>query len=143
MSFSTIIRNARDDEYQTVGRLHAAAFATDPMIQLMCSQVDPDTLLQWRSGKSNVVTENDTVIVMERIDSSEIIGFASYRLYSRANPPKPKALESHPKGFNVKEYDKQGIPKLSWLQGLTEKYGEVLCTYCIIHFVVSLPFSYR
>lgn len=75
MSFPTIIRNARDDESETLGRLHPAAFATDPMIQLMCSQVDPDVLLQWRSSKASVKTGNDTVDVIERIDIKQIIGF--------------------------------------------------------------------
>ncbi|KAJ9102069.1 hypothetical protein QFC20_005078 [Naganishia adeliensis] len=126
MSFPTIIRNARDDESETLGHLHAAAFATDPMIQLMCSQVDLDVLLQWRSSEASVKTGNDTVDDIERINIKQIIGFISYTKYSRADPPLPKIAEQYPKGFNVKEFDKQGIPKLSWLRGLTEKYDESL-----------------
>lgn len=130
-----MIRNARDDEYESLGRLHAATFASDPMIQLLCSQVDPDVLLQWGwidGAKASVANGDDTVLVIERTDTSEVIGLATYRKHSRTSQSK-YSTDDFPKGYNVAEFDKKEKPIFDWIRGLTETYGEVLCVYRATH----------
>jgi hypothetical protein len=127
----TIIRNARDDEYESLGRLNAAAFASDPMVQLLCSQVDPDVMLQWGwidGAKSSVAKGDDTVLVIERIDTNEVIGLASYRKQTRANQSE-YSTDDFPKGYNIAEFDKKERRAFNWIRGLTETYGEVLRVY--------------
>lgn len=126
----TIIRNAKDDEYGSLGRFHASAFASDPMIQLISSKVDPEEKVQriWiRGAKTAIAKGHDTMLVTERTDSAEIIGLAWYTKVNQDNPPTyPKTFA---KGLNVVEYEKKEKRVYEWEQGLLSKYGEYLCMY--------------
>lgn len=137
-AFPIIFRHAKDDEYETIGRLHDAAFAPDPMIQLVWSGVDPDVELQWQwldGVKAQVAKGDESVIVMERTDTGELVGSCWYRRYSRAKPPRyPDAL---PEGVNVLEFDKMERSTVAWLGSLTDKYGEFLCAYLYLSCVVE------
>lgn len=133
-AFPTIIRNIRDDEYETIGRLHAEAMVPDAMIQLIWGEVDPEDKFQWLwidGAKDRGAKGDSTVIVMERTDTSEIIGVAWTRKYTLADPPTyPDAI---PKGINIKEFDTKEKPALAWLQGLAE-FGPFLCKFlCSYH----------
>lgn len=123
------IRNARDDEYKTLGRLHATAFANDPMYNLFWSSVDPDVVLSWvwdERATAGVAKGDDIVLVIEHTNTN-IIGLAWYKKYSWAN--QPRLPEQVPDGFNLSEYRKKEVPMQKWLRGLVEQYGEFLCTY--------------
>jgi hypothetical protein len=127
-TFPTIIRNARDDEYETLGRIHAAATGADPLIKLICSQVDPDVLLQWNwidGAKASVASGDATVLVLERADTKEVIGLASHTVFSPAKPPGyPTSL---PEGYNIAVDEETEKPAIAWARGLIETYGQVLC----------------
>lgn len=128
--FPFTIRNARDDEYETLGRLHVAALLPDPMIQLFWSQVDPDALLQWAwidGAKADVAKGNAFVAVIERTDTKEVMGVTWYEVYSRDNLPKP--VEHFPPGLGVAAFQTVEAPRLKWFQDLTERYGKFLCMY--------------
>ncbi|KAJ9102061.1 hypothetical protein QFC20_005069 [Naganishia adeliensis] len=71
-----------------------------------------------------VIAGHDTVLVIERSDTGEVIGFTKYRRYSKAYPPTmPK---SFPMGFNEEENAKLAIPGLEWQKTILEQYGEFL-----------------
>jgi hypothetical protein len=129
-TFPTIIRNSRDDDFETAGRLDAAAVASDAMIQLLTSEVSPNDMLQWAwidGAKASVAKGDLTVLVLERTDTQEMIGIASYTTFNRARQPQPS--KDFPKGYNVADYNNKELPAITWARSLTEKYGEVLCTY--------------
>lgn len=123
------IRNAREDEYAIIGRIHAEAVGSDPLVQLLSSQVDQDVLLQWswiEGAKASATRGDATVLVLERVDTNELVGLASYTVYDRAKQPQnPK---SYPEGFNVAVSEERETPVMAWVRELTEKYAEVLCT---------------
>lgn len=125
---TVIIRDARDDDYENIGRLHYAAFDPDPMIKLVWSQVDPDVALQWiwiDGAKAQVETAGEKVVVLERTDTKEVVGACWYRKYSSVKPP--QYPDSLPKGLNVAEFDKMEKRVVLWLQTLVEQYGEFIC----------------
>lgn len=75
----TTIRIAKDHEFETIGRLHASAFADDTMYNILFHKVDASTTLKfdWIDGaKAGVEKGYDTVLVLERTDSGEILGEA-------------------------------------------------------------------
>lgn len=124
------IRGAKDSEFETIGRIHAAAFAKDPMYNLFWSTVDPSIVLQWVWGaraSASVEKGNDTVLVMERDDTKEIVGMGWYKTYSLDNPPTFVDLVP-PAGFNLQEYTKKEVPMQKWLRELTDTYKEFLCS---------------
>lgn len=103
------------------------------MYNLFWSTVDPDVVLQWVWGaraKASVDKGTDTVLVMVRDDTKEIVGLAWYKKYSRVNPPKFVDLV-FPEGFNLAAYKEKEGPMQKWLRELTEKFGEFLCQYGI------------
>lgn len=127
----TLIRSAKPSQYETLGRLHASAFSQNPMYNLFWSAVDPSVVLDWVWGaraKASVEKGSDTVLVMQRVNSEEIVGVTWYKTYSRVDPPKFLDL-AVPEGFNLEEYTKKEIPMQDWLRGLTDEYGEFPCTY--------------
>jgi GNAT superfamily N-acetyltransferase len=126
--FPIIIRNARDDEYETLGRIHAEATGADPFIKLICSQVDPDALLQWNwidGAKASVAGGNTTVLALERADTKELIGLAAHTVLSSAKPPGYPT--SFPKGYNIAVAEETEKPAIAWERGLIDTYGQVLC----------------
>jgi ribosomal protein S18 acetylase RimI-like enzyme len=135
--FPTTIRNIRDDEYETIGRLHAEAVVPDAMIQLIWAKVDPKDKFQWlwiEGAKAGVAKGNSAVIVMERSDTNEIIGVAWTRTYTLADPP--AYPDAFPQGFNIKEFDAKEKPALAWLRGLAE-FGSFLCKLLRLHHLWS------
>lgn len=126
--FPITIRNAKDNEYETLGRIHAAATGPDPMIKLICSQVDPDAMLQWNwidGAKASVASGNATVLTLERTDTKELIGLASHTVFSPAKPPRYPT--SFPEGYNIAVDEETEKPAIAWARGLIETYGQVLC----------------
>lgn len=128
-TFPTIIRTARDEDYESIGRIYTAAFLDDPMTQLLSSQVDGEDLFNWiwiNGAKAEVAKGVSNVFVVERTDMKEVIGLAWIKKYSRTDPPKHETEDSFPKGFNITEWYKKENPGLEWLHSLVEKYGEFL-----------------
>lgn len=129
-TFPTIIRNARDEDYESIGRVYTAAFLDDPMDQHLSSQVDGEELFNWiwiEGAKVEVAKGVSNVLVVERTETKEVIGLAWLKKYSRANPPKHG--DSFPKGFNIMECYKKENPAQEWLHSLIEKYEEFLGKY--------------
>lgn len=131
ITFPTHIRSVRDDEYEAVGHLHAAAVQSDPMLQLIYANVDPDEDLQaalWMDeAKATVAKGDGTVVVMERTDTNEIIGLAWWRKFSDADPP--LYPDTFPKGTNITEFESKERPVTTWLEGLVKKHREFLCKH--------------
>jgi hypothetical protein len=125
------IRNARDDEYEIIGRIHAEAVGSNPLVHLLSSQVSPDVLLQWNwidGAKASVARGDATVLVLERVDTNELMGLASYTVFDRRRQPQnPK---NYPEGFNVAVSEERERPVMAWVREITEKYAEIVCA-CI------------
>jgi hypothetical protein len=101
------------------------------MYNLFWSTVEPSVVLDWVWGaraKANVERGTDTVLVMQRDETGEIVGVAWYKKYSQIDPPTFVELVV-PEGFNLEEYTKKEIPMQKWLRGITDTYGEFLCTF--------------
>lgn len=87
------VRKAKDDlqEYEIIGNLHAAAFAQNPMYDLLFSKMEPSTALQWLwidGAKQWAAKGVDTVLVLERTDIKElVVGVARYNKYDAAFKP--------------------------------------------------------
>ncbi|KAJ9117727.1 hypothetical protein QFC20_000005 [Naganishia adeliensis] len=98
-TFPTIIRNARDEDYESIGRVYTAAFLDDPMTQLLSSQADGEDLFNW--------------IWIEGAKAEVAKGHGDF----------------FPKGFNITEWYKKEDPTQEWLHSLVEKYEEFLGKY--------------
>jgi hypothetical protein len=132
VDFPTIIRDARLDEFETIGALDRACFSinTDRYWQLVFSQIDPDTWLKWLwidGARNGVVNGHDRVLVVERTDTYEIVGHAWYRVYSEDNPPSIPA--SFPEGLHEVEEAKVNMHRYHWLQQLVKEYGKIICKF--------------
>lgn len=128
--FPTQTRNAREDEYDAIGQLHASAFSSCQRYQERFSGIHPDDVLQWcwiQGAKQSVAKGSGTVLVMERTDTQELVGLIWYRKINQANPPN---IPQYPKGCdegNQERNDKWSIPRRNWLSALLKKYGEFIC----------------
>lgn len=125
------IRSAKLKRLATIGRLHWSAMASNAAWQLIHANVEYSDWLHWTwegaEAIAPVLAERDTVLVIERSDTGEVIGFTKYRRYSKAYPPTmPK---SFPMGFNEEENAKLAIPGLEWQKTILEQYGEFLREY--------------
>lgn len=128
-AFPTTIRVARDDEFETIGKVHASAFADDTMYNMLFDKVDPAVTLQfnWIEGaKVEVARGYDTVLVLERTDTGEVIGEAWFYKFTKDNQPLPPS-DAYPEGFNKVEDNKMAIPRYKFQQELMEKYSEFMC----------------
>lgn len=123
-----IIRNAKLGEYETIGKLDRECYInTDRHWRLVCGMVDPATWLQWLwidGAKKGVLEGHDKVLVLERTDTSEIIGVAWYRVYSEANPPSQPV--SFPEGMNTVEDKIVNDSRNRWLENLVQEHGKIL-----------------
>ncbi|KAI5453803.1 hypothetical protein NCC49_005614 [Naganishia albida] len=123
-----IIRNAKLGEYETIGKLDRECYInTDRYWRLVCGTVDPATWLQWLwidGAKKGVLEGHDKVLVLERTDTSEIIGVAWYRVYSEANPPSQPV--SFPEGMNTVEDKIVNDSRNRWLENLVQEHGKIL-----------------
>jgi hypothetical protein len=125
----TIVRAARHDEFETIGKLHASAFADAEMIKIIYGKVDTATTLEhsWMEGtKAGIAKGHGPILVLERTDTGELIGDAWMIKYSRDyRPASPSGASS--RGVDKAEQDKIGIPLYHFQQELVEKFGEFFC----------------
>lgn len=126
----TTIRVAKDDEFEAIGKLSALAFADDKMDNNLFENVDPCATLKinWVDGaKAKVAKGHDTVLVVEKTGSGEIIGEAWFCKLSKVNQPMPPR-DLFPEGFSKSEDKyKIAVPRFHWQNELMDKYGEFMC----------------
>jgi hypothetical protein len=128
-AFPIKIRDAAPTEFETVGKLHALAFADDPMYNLLHSKIPAEVVLKWiwiDGALAGVKKGFDRVMVMEREDTKEVIGLAWFYKYCANNVP-ILLPESWPEGFNKQEDIKMAKPRYDWQLELLEKYGDYIC----------------
>lgn len=126
--FSIITRRAKLAEFDILGRLHADAFASDPVVSMLWAKADSDTLRHWYwidGAKETVEQGSGTVIVAEQELSGEIVGLAWFVKMTKTNPPGIPTW--FPEGYNVTESAKMRGPRLKWQSELLSKYGEYFC----------------
>jgi hypothetical protein len=130
-AFPTQIREARDDQFEAIGRLHASALAPCQRYQERFSGIAPADILNWcwmQGAQGSVAKGSGTVLVIERTDTKELLGVVWYRKINQANPPN---IPQYPKGSdenNQERNDKWSKSRFNWLSALLEKYGEFICT---------------
>lgn len=137
-TFPIKIRGAVASQYETIGKLHALAFADGPMYNLLHSAIPADVVLQWiwiDGALAGVRKGYDRVMILERDDTKEIIGLAWFYEYNKENSP-ILLPESWPEGFNKVEDIKMAKPRYEWQMELLQKYGEY-----ISGFLPLSPFS--
>lgn len=131
--FPIIIRDAKIDEFETIGNLDRACFVnSDRYWQLVFSHMDPLTWLEWLwidGARKGVVDGHDRVLVIERTDTKEIIGHAWYCVYNEVNRPSMPA--SYPEGLNKLEPTRIAFPRFQWLKQLVKEYRKIMCPYLI------------
>lgn len=126
--FSISLRDAKSNEFDTLGRIHAVSFAEDPVVRALWCKADPEALRKWYwiDGAKHSVQQGDgTVIVAERDVIGDILGLAWFVKVTKSNPPSVPA--SFPEGYNVTESAKMRGPRLEWQNELLTKYGEYIC----------------
>ncbi|KAI5453723.1 hypothetical protein NCC49_005538 [Naganishia albida] len=132
-SVPLIVRKAKDDlqEFRVIGKLHAAAFAENPVYNLLFSKMGRSVALQWLwidNAKQWAAKGVDTVLVLERTDTSEIVGLARYNKYDEAFKPRlwDDTGVTYPEGFNREESMRLAVPLVKWHQELMGEHGRVL-----------------
>jgi GNAT superfamily N-acetyltransferase len=124
-----IIREARADEYNPIGKLHASAFATDPTYHKRFEGLDAATILQWLwlgRAKSSVDQGFGNVLVVEHTGTKELVGVAWYWRMSERNPPR---LPTYPAGGRQASLGHKSAPYIEWMKELVKLYGDIFCTY--------------
>jgi GNAT superfamily N-acetyltransferase len=137
MSFSNLrlnIRNARSEDFEIIGKLHASASASSQTYNTLFADVDPDVARQWYwidTAGNAVAQGKDTVLVLELDDTKEIIGVAWFWRFSQGRKPELPGRwpEGAPEGFNDEEYLKLAVPRFEWQEELLKKYGEYICAH--------------
>lgn len=126
------IRKAKDDEFDVIGKLHASAFAENPVYNILFSKMGPSVALQWLwidGAKQWMAKGLDTVLVLERTDTGEMVGVARYNKYNDGFKPAlwDDSEVLYPEGFNKEENSRMAVPIVHWQQELMAKYGQFLC----------------
>jgi hypothetical protein len=137
MSISNLrfnIRNARSEDFEIIGKLHASASASSQTYNTLFADVDPDVARQWYwvdTAGNAVARGKDTVLVLELDDPKKIIGVAWFWRFSQERKPELPGRwpEGAPEGFNHEEYLKLAIPRFEWQEELLKMYGEYICVY--------------
>jgi GNAT superfamily N-acetyltransferase len=139
-TFPIKIRDAVASKYETVGKLHALAFAHDMMYRRLYTAIPADALLQWMwidGALTGVRMGQDRVLVLEREDTKDIIGLAWLHEYSRENEP-ILLPESWCKGLNKEVVVQIAQPRHEWQMEVLQKYGDYLCTFLPLYFEALL-----
>lgn len=133
-SLPLAVRKAKDEfhEFQIIGNIHAAAFADNPIYNLLFSKMQPSVALRWLwidNAKQWAAKGVDTVLVLERPDTNEIVGLARYNKYDEAFKPQlwDDAGVVYPDGFDNEESMRMAVPLLKWQKDLMDSYGGFLC----------------
>jgi hypothetical protein len=126
------IRHAIPEDYETIGKLHAWALASNQLYNTLYAKVDPDVARQWywiATAGAGVAKGTDSVLVLEFADTKEIIGVTWFYKY---NQDRKASLQGWaPEGFNVEEDMKLMIPRQEWQNGMLEEFGEFMCEYLL------------
>lgn len=124
------IRNARLDEFDTIGRLHRTAMASDAAWQLLNAKADPEEWRRWiwddKDRSKNIAEGNEIVLVLECADRGQVIGLTRLKRFSAAYPPTNSDPQSYPRGVNQEESAKLAVLGLKWQTDLLRKYGEFI-----------------
>lgn len=101
---SVVLRGANLGEFDVLGRLHAEAFATDPVVSMLWAKADPEALRKWYwidGAKEAVEQGAGSVIVAEQERTRDIVGLAYFVKMTKSKPP--GSPTSFPAGYNVQE----------------------------------------
>lgn len=127
MSVPIIVREARDDEYEAIGQLHASTFASDPTYVKRFEGMNARTVLQWLwhgRAKASVEQGHGTVVVVERTDRKELVGVAWYWKMGESNPPR---LPAYPAGSRQASTNQKSAPYIEWMKDLVTRYVQIIC----------------
>jgi hypothetical protein len=125
------IRNARSNEFDAIAKMQASALANSDIYKTLYGNVDPLVAQQWLWNdviSTAVAKGHNSVLVIERTDTSEILGVAWIVRFSKENRPVVPSGWA-PEGFNREEQLKLMVPKVAWQNELLEKYGQYYCEF--------------
>lgn len=136
-TFPIKIRDAVASKYEEIGRLHALAFAQDPLHRLLYSSIPADVLFQWMwidGALTGVRMGHDRVLVLERNDTKEVIGLAWFHEYSLENIPNILP-NSWRQSLDREVVHQIARPIHEWQMELLQSFGEYICAF--LHMCVS------
>jgi hypothetical protein len=84
------IRNARSNEFDAIAKVQASALANSDIYKTLYGNVDPLVAQQWLWNDviaTAVAKGHNTVLVIERTDTNEILGVAWIVRFSEENRP--------------------------------------------------------
>jgi hypothetical protein len=128
-SFHLTIRNADPEDFEMLGKLYMSATETDEPDNL-----DPNIAQDqlWIDiAKPRVANGQDTMLVLERADTKEIIGLAWFRNITQNHNPAPGTPGSSPQGFKTDA--KLSAGRVEWQKELSRDFGEFICEYLPVH----------
>lgn len=130
--FPLNIRHANPEDFEIIGKLHASAMADEPLENFLCAAVDPNISRHqmWLDTAVPRVTKGqDTMLILERSDTKEIIGLAWFRKIKEDRKSELGVPGLSPQGFNIEAKKKLSAGRIEWQKKLSEDFGEYICEY--------------
>jgi ribosomal protein S18 acetylase RimI-like enzyme len=124
---STILRDAKPTDIKALGELHNSALADNKSWNLFWGTVEPEVAEKWLwEGVSNgTVSGTETVRVLERIDTHELMGVMWYSEVGKEE--KEELWRAMPEGFNEVELQKVLVPIRAWQTELLKRFECYIC----------------
>lgn len=126
------IRNAKSEDFPVIGKLNASALAGNQFHQTVMGKVDPEVTLKWEwidTAGPRVASGKDTLLVLERSDTKEIVGFVWFWKFSQEGKPVLASGGWCPEGFDDKVDMKISVARFEWQNDLLNEFGEFICEF--------------
>lgn len=130
------IRNARPEDFESLGKLYASTSATDDLDNFLFENVGPEVCRGrlWIDDVSRqIAKDQDSLLVLECSRTQEVIGLAWVGRIKHdpdaAPGNTPEMAGSSPKGLNTEEGKKLSAGKAKWQKELLTAYHELMCEW--------------